>query len=379
MKNKCRVCGSKLYNEPILEYHNMPERAQYFVEEKDLDNDKGIDLFLYQCSGCGLLQLDIDPVSYFKDVIRAAAVSEEMKTYRFNHFSEFVDKYKLKDKKVIEIGTGCGEFLDIMSKTGVKSYGLENLEKSVKICAEKNLNVYKGFVENENYNIENSPYDAFFIMNFLEHIPTPNEFLKGIYNNLNDNAIGLIEVPNVNMVLDKLMFTEFISDHLMYFTKETLSLLLQKNGFEIIEIEEVWHEYVISATVKKKSRLNLNRFNDKMNEISDQINSFIDDKLSRKLKVAIWGAGHQALSVISMTDIANKILFIIDSAPFKQGKYTPASHVKVVGPKILEYEKVDVILVMAASYSDEVASIISQKYPKISIAILRDYGLEIRN
>lgn len=379
MKSTCRVCGSKLYNESILRYCNMPNRAQFFVEEEDLDKDKGIDLILYQCSGCGLLQLDIEPVPYYKDVIRAAGVSEEMKNYRLKHFNDFVDKYKLKGKRIIEIGTGCGEFLDIMAETGVEAYGLENLKESVNVCLDKNLNVYKGFVNNGNYNIENSPYDAFFIMNYLEHIPNPNEFLKGIHNNLNDNAIGLIEVPNVNMVLDKLMFSEFISDHLMYFTKDTLRLLLQKNGFDIIEIEEVWHDYVISMVVKKRSRLNLDEFNSQMNEISNEINSFVDDKLSKKLKVAVWGAGHQSLSVISMANIANKIEFIIDSAPFKQGKYTPASHVKVVPPSTLSEEKIDVILVMAASYSDEVASIISETNPEILVAILRDDGLEIRN
>lgn len=379
MNNRCKICGSKLYEEPLLKYYNMPNRAQFFVEESKLNEDKGIDLFLYQCSGCGLLQLNVKPVSYYKDVIRASGVSEEMKEFRLNHFSDFVSRYNLKDKKIIEIGTGCGEFLDIMDKTEVKAYGLEHLDESVDKCLERNLEVYKGFIENENYKIENAPYDAFFIMNFLEHIPNPNQFLQGISNNLKDNAIGLIEVPNVDMILKRLMFSEFISDHLMYFTRDTLKFLLEKNGFEVIEIEDVWHDYVISMIVKKKKRLVLNEFNTQLNVISYEINSFIDENLSKGYRVAVWGAGHQSLSVISMTNISSKIEFVIDSAVFKQGKYTPATHIKVVSPNILDNEKIDVILVMAASYSDEVASIIQKKYPRIFIAILRDYGLEMRN
>jgi hypothetical protein len=39
---------------------------------------------------------------------------------------------------------------------------------------------------------------------------------------------------------------------------------------------------------------------------------------------------------------------------------------------------VDAVMVMAASYSDEVAKIIRQKYDgKIKVAILRDFGLEV--
>lgn len=379
MNVKCRVCGNKLYKEPILKYYNMPSRAQFFVEEKDLIKDKGVDLFLYQCTGCGLLQLIIEPVSYYKDVIRAAGVSEEMKSFRMNHFSEFVSRYNLKNKKIIEIGTGCGEFLEIMDKTEAEVYGIEHLDQSVNKCLEKNLRVYKGFIEDENYEIENAPYDGFFIMNFLEHIPRPNDFLKGIYNNLSDNAIGLIEVPNTDMILEKHMFSEFISDHLMYFTKDTLKFVLEKNGFEVAEIQEVWHDYVISMIVKKKNRLVLNEFSSKLKAISSEINTFIDENLSKGYKVAVWGAGHQALAVMAMTNIANKVEFIIDSAVFKQEKYTPAIHVKVVAPSMIDKVQIDVILVMAASYSDEVADIINRDYSNIVVAILRNDKLEIKN
>lgn len=376
MNNRCRVCGYQLYNEPVLKYYNMPNRAQFFVEEKDLSKEKGMDLFVYQCSGCGLLQLNIPPVSYYKDVIRAAGVSQEMKEYSLKYFKDFINKYNLKNKKIIEIGAGCGEFLEIMNQTGIEAYGLENLEESVEKCLKNNLKVFKGFIENEDYKLENASYDAFFIMNFLEHIPNPNEFLKGIYNNLSDNAIGLIEVPNVNMILDKLMFSEFISDHLMYFTKDTLKLLLEKNAFEVIEIEDVWHDYVISMIVKKRNKLDLGKFNTQMNKISSEINSFIDENLEKGYRVAVWGAGHQALAVMSMTNISSKIEFVIDSAKFKQDKYTPATHIKVVSPTILEKEKIDTILVMAASYSDEVATIIYEKYPHIIVAILREDRLQ---
>ncbi|WP_297417004.1 class I SAM-dependent methyltransferase [Clostridium sp.] len=379
MSNKCRVCGKKLYKEPLLQYYNMPNRAQFFVEESELNEDKGIDLFLYQCSGCGLLQLNVEPVSYYKDVIRAAGVSDEMKSYRLKHFSDFVNRYNLKNKKVIEIGTGSGEFLELMNKTDAKAYGLEHLDESVNTCLEKKLDVYKGFIEDENYEIENAPYDAFFIMNFLEHIPNPNEFLQGITNNLKDNAIGLIEVPNVDMILEKAMFSEFISDHLMYFTKDTLKFLLEKNGFEVVEIQEVWHDYVISMIVKKRNKLVLNEFNKQLSFISNQINLFIDKNIEKGFKVAVWGAGHQSLAVMAMTNIAPKIQFVIDSAPFKQGKYTPATHAKVVSPSILKEVKIGAILVMAASYSDEVARIINRDYPEIIIAILRDDKLEMKN
>jgi hypothetical protein len=67
----------------------------------------------------------------------------------------------------------------------------------------------------------------------------------------------------------------------------------------------------------------------------------------------------------------------VDSAVFKQGKYTPATHIPIVSPETLNSDPVDAVIVMAASYSDEVAMILRRHFSKqMHIAILRDYGLE---
>lgn len=378
MSIKCRICESKFENKAILKYKNMPSRAQFFLNKDEIKNDKGIELDIYQCPYCSMIQLSTEPVSYYRDVIRAAGVSQEVKKYRLEYFRNFIEKFSLKDKKIIEIGCGQGEFLDIMSKVNSNVHGIENYKNSVDLCRSKGLKVYEGFIEDRYYKIENSPYDGFFIMNFLEHLPDPNEFLKGIYENLNEGAIGLIEVPNVDMIISNLMFSEFISDHLLYFTSKTLRLLVEKNGFEILEEKSVWHDYVLSIVVRKKNMINLDKFNEQQDKIVSQINKFIDMNTSGNKKIAIWGASHQALSVIAMSDIKDKIEFIVDSAHFKQNKYTPSTHIKVVSPKELEKNHIDSIIVMAASYSDEVCSIIKNNHPNIKISILRDDRLELR-
>ena len=260
MEKLCRCCKAKIKEAPILYYRNMPGAAQFFPDEDGLEEEKGVDLALYQCMRCGLIQLADDPVPYYRDVIRAAGISEELREYRKEFFGNFVQKYGLKHKKVLEIGSGCGEFLSVMNSVGADGSGLEHRWESVEECQRKGLNVYQGFIEDENTRIENAPYDAFFIMNFLEHIPNPGEFLMGIYHNLTDEAVGLIEVPNVDMVLEKMMFSEFISDHLMYFTEKSLRNLLELNGFEVLSCESVWHNYVLSAVVKKRKMIQLDSF-----------------------------------------------------------------------------------------------------------------------
>ena len=371
--NKCRVCNRSFLGKPLLQYNNMPSGAQNLPNKNDLEKDKGIDMEIYQCSGCGLIQLNNNPVPYYREVIRATSFSDEMKNFREIQFENFVKKYSLNGKKIIEIGCGNGEYLGIMKKYNENSYGLEYAKKSVKKCIDNGFSVFQGYVKSNDYKIKNSPYDAFFIMNFLEHLPNINSVLNGIYNNLSDDGVGIIEVPNFDMALKKNLFFEFIPDHLFYFTKDTLKTTLEVNGFEIIDCEVVWHKYIISVIVKKRKRLSIDHFYN----CQESLRMEVDKYVSKYKKIAIWGAGHEALTIISMMNLSGKIKYVVDSATFKQGKYTPSTHIPIVSPDTLKTDQVDAIIVMAASYSDEVVKILKEKYNKnINISVLRDFGLE---
>jgi 2-polyprenyl-3-methyl-5-hydroxy-6-metoxy-1,4-benzoquinol methylase len=373
--NKCRICGHKFFSDPLLYYRNMPKSAQYLPEGKDLECDKGVDLKICQCAGCGLIQLSSEPVTYYKEVIRSVGISEEMKEFRKSQLDAIVQKYSLKGKKVIEIGCGRGEYLSIMKQADVDAFGLEESSVSVDICLNRGLNVSKGFIDSSEDILNNAPFDAFLMFNFLEHLPNPNSTLSGINNNLTQNAIGLIEVPNFD-INRKTLFSEFIKDHLLYFTKDTFFSTLRQNGYEVLEYVLVWHESILSAIVKKREKADLSHFYKYQIKLKDEMEEYI---LKFDIgKVAIWGASHQSLTIISLFNLASKIKYVIDSAPFKQNKYTPASHVKIVSPDILDSDPVDGIIVMAALYSTEVAKIIRRKYGhKISVVILKDTGLEI--
>ena len=87
INSKCLVCSSNFYDEALLSFKNMPSSAQGFPELEELKKDKGADLNVYQCSSCGLIQLDINPVSYYKKVIRASGFSNEMIEFRFEQFN----------------------------------------------------------------------------------------------------------------------------------------------------------------------------------------------------------------------------------------------------------------------------------------------------
>lgn len=373
---RCRICFKPLPAERLLHFENMPKAAQFLPDAQSLKYDSGINLEVYQCTGCGVVQIANEPVPYHKEVVRAAAFSEEMKAFRRKQFGKFVQHHVLQGKKLLEVGCGKGEYLYLLHEAGVEAYGLEFAEPSVRHCIEHGLRVTRGFVDNPDYALQYAPFDAFAALNFLEHWPDPNASLSGIARNLNDGGIGLVEVPNFDMILKKNLFTEFISDHIFYFTRETLDTLLRLNGFEVIECTEVWHGYILSAVVRKRQSCDVSAFAGSRQKLKMEIDDFIHHHAEKG--IAIWGAGHQALATIALLGLSGEIKYVVDSAPFKQNKFTPASHIPIVAPEHLNTDPVGAIIVMAASYSDEVARIIRRDWgDSIHTAIVRDFGLEI--
>lgn len=376
MKINCRGCKNEIPDKVLLCYKNMPKSAQFFPIEGEVDEEKGVDIMLYQCPYCGLIQATGEPVYYYRDVIRATGVSEEMRLFRESQYQKWVDTYQLHGKKVIEIGCGVGEYMTMMETTGAKVRGLEHLKDSVEKGKAEGHNILQGFVEDETFLIEDGLYDGFYSMNFLEHIPNPGAFLRGIAGNLSEGAVGLVEVPNFDMMLEKSLYSEFIQDHLSYFTKETLCGLLERNGFEVISCENIWYDYILSAVVRKRRQVDVSGLLESHEALKKEMNRFLLEQEEQGRKIAVWGAGHQALANLSLLDMADRIAYVVDSAKFKQDKYTPATHIPIVAPEHLKKNDVQMVIIMAAGYSQEVKQIMKKDYPQIQSVILTESGIE---
>ena len=373
---KCLVCGEKLFNEPLMKFDNMPSSAQNIPNKEELPEDGGISFSLCQCSGCGLVQLDCEPVEYYRDVIRSGGFSTTMVNLRRNQYRYLIEKYNLQNKKFIETGCGQGEFLSVLTEFPVSAYGIENREDLVEIARTKGLNVRRGFAEDENTRLADGPFDVFLSFNFLEHQPDPNGMLRSIYNNLTDDGMGLITVPSFEYILENDGYYELIRDHLAYYTFDSLRFALEKNGFEVLE-QEIVNRDTISAIVRKRKKADISRIKSEYGVICGQLNDYADELRESGKTVAVWGASHQGFTLLSTAGLSDKIEYVIDSAPFKQGRFAPASHIPIISPAEAKGNQTDAIIIMAPGYTDEIASTIKTEFnPGIEIAVIMTNKLQ---
>lgn len=390
----CIVCGRPLGEKPLMILDHMPASAQDIPEKEDLAEEKGITLRLHQCEACGLVQFDCEPVAYYKDVIRSGGFSTTMVELRRRQYRHFIDTYHLEGKKLIEVGCGQGEFLSVLSEFPVNAYGIENRDSLVDLAKEKGLKVWKQFAEEGQVlapadGSAGGPYDGFLSFNFLEHQPQPVSMLRCIAENLTEDGVGLITVPSLEYILQYDGYYELIRDHLAYYTFETLRYAVETAGFEVLE-EEMVNRDTLSVIVRKRKGTAGQQSHEKRAEkihvsgliqsqdiIAREMSGLIRELKDQEKTLAVWGASHQGFTLASTTEIGAFVQYMIDSAPFKQGKYAPASHLLIVPPGHYHSHPVDAILIVAPGYTEEIAGTIKEKFGQnIEILALKSNHLE---
>lgn len=374
---RCIACGAPLWETPLLTLDNMPASAQHMPDAQGVKEDRGLTLDLCQCMGCGLVQFDCGPVDYYRDVIRAGGFSKTMVELRRYQYKHLIDSYHLEGKKFIEVGCGQGEFLKVLSEFPVEVHGIEHDPHLVELARAQGLDVTEGFTETEDTRFAGGLYDVFLSFNFLEHQPDPSTMLQAIYRNLEDDAMGLITVPSFEYIMDHNSYYELIRDHLAYYTFETLTPLLERNGFQVEECEVINRD-TLSVIVRKRPQMDTENLLECYVNLKREMETYMKYLDAWDKKVAIWGASHQGFTLAATTKLGEKARYIIDSAPFKQGKFAPASHLPIVGPDHFHEHPVDAIIITAPGYTDEIAASIRQKFgTAVEIRAMRSNHLEM--
>lgn len=373
---KCLVCYTELPAAAFLSLPNMPACAQNIPSEDELSVDKGINLNLYQCPCCGLIQLDCPPVYYYRDVIRAGGGTTTMTNLRKTQYRHFIDLCHLENKRILEVGCGQGEFLEMLNGFPVKGFGIENKQSLVDAARTKGLNVWKDFAGEPNHQIDGAPFDAFMQFNFIEHQPDPNSMVKCIYNNLVDGGFGLVTAPAFEYIRNDCVY-EIMRDHLAYYTDGALRFLFMRNGFDVIESGVVNRDtnYVI---VQKRETITRDTFKTNYAEIKSGLNIFVSKCKEQGQQLAFWAASHQCFTAAAFLDHPEDVSYIIDSAKFKQGKYSPTSHIPIISPDDFYKHPADVVLILAPGYTNEIAGLIRKNVSNpITIYALRSDKVEI--
>lgn len=353
-ENFCRLCHSTA-NRHALTLTGMPRENHRLLRENEVDRDAAVELRIYRCAECGFVNLPLPVLQdgYYEEYVNAPSNSRQMQLFLKEQAQHFVEHFGLSGKRVLEVGSGDGGFLRQLAEAGAIATGIEPSSAQCGLAQAQGLTVLQGYLDPERPLAE-GPFDAFATRQVFEHVEDMRAFLAAIKAQLKPNAVGLVEVPNLDLLLEQDRFYDFIPEHVNYFGKSTLRLALEISGFEVIEVRPVQGDEALRALVRLPVRASLDRLGLRVRSLKQQVSDFIEKHGRAGTRVAVWGAGGKGLSMLAVTDLS-RVDLLVDSDANKHGKYTPVSHLRVWPPEALLSHSIDVVVVMAPAYKREIA------------------------
>jgi|SRR3989344_3367206 len=354
---KCTSCGGRNL-EFIYKFSDAPVLNNVFFTTKAAAQKarKGV-ITLHGCKTCGLVFNTSfnEKWSHYTGIYdNTQNASPYFSTYMQKLARRLFKKYRLKDKRVVEVGCGKGQFLELFYDLGVRHIqGFDPTYTNYKPKIDQ-LIVRKYFNKN---NIRGK-VDVIICRHTLEHIPRLREFVKSVSQCLAKDGVMYFEIPDLSWIVKNKTFFDFTYEHCNYFTPHSLHALFSQFGFGRITFKQGLGGQYIQAEVRrgvpKKTKTRPIRF-EAVKKSIELDREYAENTLKRFGRFIVWGAGGKGVFFLNRLQIQSP--FVIDINKNKQNKYIPGTAQRVVSPEILRKEKIDAIIIMNPIYAKEIREV----------------------
>lgn len=242
----CPVCGSK--------------DAGLFMQTRNTHGAGTVSresFNLVKCRSCGLIYLNPRPleskqgqyynINYYRNNISGfnSIIEHWWTVYVNSRRKRMVKKYKQKGK-ILDLGCGAGDFLDVFKSDSFDLYGVEPNLQGYSLSSKK----IKGRIFKDgliNCGFTKDYFDAVTLWHVFEHLDNPKQELNEIKRILAADGLLFISVPNANSIGFKMSGGQWFHmdspRHLYNYTPATLGNLLNKSGFRVVKMVFPSFEY----------------------------------------------------------------------------------------------------------------------------------------
>ena len=197
--------------------------------------------FYYKCHNCTALFFHPRPplqilTKYYRSDFEytAGEANEEQNRLRAGKILAKLKEFNSRGRKLLDIGSGFGYFLDEANNLNFRVSGVEPAKKIYKTAINLRLKTKVKNLSFEKYyeRYKSQTFDFITLTHLIEHIPYPHDFITKVLDLLNPGGILYIETPNLNSRLFKAEKTNYTfltpPDHIWLFSLASLKFLFKK-------------------------------------------------------------------------------------------------------------------------------------------------------
>ena len=338
------------------------------------------DISLAFCSDCGFIFNRIFDTSidhYTQGYEDQQGFSPTFRLFITDVSKRFIEKYKVVDKDVVEIGCGKGDFLSLVCELGHnRGIGIDPAFIPGRVNPNPNLKFIPEFYSDKHGDL---PNDMITCRHTLEHIPFTDEFLSTIRKSIHEKkeVTLLFEVPNIVRILGIQAFWDIFYEHCSYFSPGSLARLFRRNNFEVLDLYlEYDRQYLfVEARPVNEPSKKVHPLEESPEELKSHVDQFVL-KINKQLsewrekliqykkdnkKVVIWGGGSKSVGFLTQFDDLKVIDHVVDINPHMQGNFIPGIGIQYISPDHLTKINPDVVIIMNGVYETEIKKMLNER------------------
>jgi hypothetical protein len=381
----CRFCGSEL-QQVFLDLGLSP-LANTYLKEEDLQREEPqFPLLVYVCGECFLVQLEEweSPENIFGDYAYFSSYSESWLRHAKAYVGMMIERFGFNpDSKVVEIASNDGYLLQYFVDRGIPVLGIEPARNVAEVARSRGIPTRVDFFGEwtaRTLRREGLRADLLIGNNVLAHVPSLNDFVKGLKIVLAEQGIVTMEFPHLMRLCADCQIDTIYHEHFSYFSLIAVEKIFAAHGLELFDVEELpthGGSLRIFAQHKRGGRQPVSKrveelrkreikagyadlsgylaFEERAVQMREKLIEFLVTAKQAGKRVVGYGAPAKGNTLLNYCGITSDLVeYTVDRSPHKQGRFLPGTHIPIYEPERINATKPDYILILPWNLQDEI-------------------------
>jgi len=381
----CRFCASPLKH--TLVDLGMSPLCESYVSARELNRmEPFYPLHVYVCDACWLAQLEeyVSPEEIFTEYAYFSSYADSWLKHSKDYTDSVAGRFGIGATSfVVEIASNDGYLLQYFVEKGVPVLGIEPARNVAEVAVAKGVPTRIAFFGERlarELAAEGKTADLIVGNNVLAQVPGLNDFVRGMKILLKPRGVITMEFPHLARLMEDGQFDTIYHEHFSYFSLLAAERIFAAHGLILFDVDElpthggslrVYARHAEDGTKPAGERVRdlrerevaggLTRletyesFSVRVQETKRRLLEFLIGVKREGKTVCGYGAPGKGNTLLNYCGIRTDFVdYTVDRNPYKQGKFTPGTHIPILSPDRIRETRPDYLLILPWNFKDEI-------------------------
>ena len=379
----CLACGAPLMR-TFVDLGSTP-LANAFVPAERSEPDPVYPLHARVCDRCLLVQVEavVPPAEIFSDYAYFSSYSDSWLAHCRAYAAMAIERFALTStSKVVEIASNDGYLLTNFVAAGIPCLGVEPAANVARAARRKGVATecaFFGSATARRLAEQGHRADLLVAKNVLAHVPDINDFVMGLALLLKPTGVFTVEFPHLLNLIHDVQFDTIYHEHFTYLSLLAIERVFHRYGLRVFDVEAIpthggsLRVFVCHAASERTECPGVGKVRDQERDarldraeaydgfcgrvaaVRDELVGFLETAHGRGRTVAAYGAAAKGNTLLNYCGVgSDRIVFVADRSPAKQGKLLPGSRIPIRAPEDILQARPDYVLILPWNLRDEI-------------------------